>query len=250
MVGSSQGADSAVADLRPRKELFKSQSSTSRKRRGLSKYYVSRSQSFNCIRDLQSNPFCQSAVVLAKVQPSWQQPFSSIQEDMCELNSTQQQLDFPSSPRAVSEPASPQAHHSLVRHSWPGSPTDDQFEPMAGAWLSSSTAGPEQHEQLQHQAQVPAALGTVSSVPGCAGPIAILPSIRCDSLGPSLSSSDSSASSMDACDPSMDISGDGCCSLHMQQPTDSLCEALRAQASLAARPKHTVLLPMVAFGSL
>jgi hypothetical protein len=252
MVISSQGSDSsAVAEaatfsLKPLRQSLKQQSSMSaRKRRGLSAFYSSKSQSFNCIRDLEANPFCHSALALAKPQPSsWQQPFGSIQEDMCELHNAHQQLDcLPT--RAVSEPGSPQAQHDLLRHSWPGSQADESFDSIAPAWLSSHVPEQSGHEQL-HQPEDLSGLGMASSFG--AGSIAILQGSRSASLGPSLSSSDSDDSSMDACDTSVDVTGGACCSAQPQQPTDSLCDALRA-ASLAV-PRHSVQLPMAAFGSL
>lgn len=253
MVISSQGSDSsAVAEgatfsLKPLKQSLKQHSSTSaRKRRGLSAFYSSKSQSFNCIRDLQANPFCQSALVLAKPQPSsWQQSFGSIQEDMCELNTAHQQLDcLPN--RAASEPGSPQAQHELLRHSWPGSQADESFDSIEPAcWLSSHVPAQAEHKQL-HQPEGFSGFGMASSFG--AGSIPILQGSRSASLGPSLSSSDSDDSSMDACGTSLDVTGGACCSVQPQQPTDSLCDALRA-ASLAV-PRHSMLLPMASFGSL
>lgn len=213
--------------LHPRRSSLKKQTS----RRGLSAFYASKSQSFNCMRDL-DNPFCQSvAVMLAKPSPpspSW----PSIAEDMCELHTSltayqqQQQLDVydgcgGASPRtAVSAPGSPQ--HSLMRHSWPGSPAADCM---------------------------------AEALPGLAAPMPILPSMRSGSLGPSLSSSSSSdggRSSMDACEVSLDTTvHDACCFPQLQHATDGLCEAMRAKASLSARPAHSMAAAMAAaFGSL
>jgi hypothetical protein len=250
MVISSQGSDSsaegATFSLKPLRQSLKQQSGTSaRKRRGLSAFYSSKSQSFNCIRDLQANPFCQSALVLAKPQPSsWKQPFGSIQEDMCELHTPQQQLECMPT-RAVSEPGSPQAQHDLVRHSWPGGQANESFDSMAPAWLSSHLPALSGCEQL-HQPEGLSGLGMASSFH--VGSISFLQGSRSASLGPSLSSSDSDVSSMDASETSADVTGGACCFAEPQQSTDSLCDALRA-ASLAV-PRHSVQLPMAAFGSL
>lgn len=230
--GSQQSAGGGA--LHPRRSSLKKQTS----RRGLSAFYASKSQSFNCMRDL-DNPFCQSvAVMLAKPSPP-SPGWPSIAEDMCELHTSltayqqQQQLDEYASPRtAVSAPGSPQ--HSLMRHSWPGSPAADC---MADVWLRASPSLAPHH--------------VAEALPGPAVPVPILPSMRSGSLGPSLSGSSSDSggrSSMDACEVSLDTTvHDACCFPQLQHPTDGLCEAMRAKASLSARPAHSMA---AAFGSL
>jgi hypothetical protein len=243
--GSHQapGQQQSAGALQPRRASLKKQTS----RRGLSAFYASKSQSFNCMRDL-DNPFCQSTAVMLAKPSSPPSPgcWPSIAEDMCELHTSmtayqQQQLDEygdGASPRtAVSAPGSPQ--HSLMRHSWPGSPAAEDC--MADTWMLRGS--PSLH-QPHHLAEALAA------------PMPILPTMRCASLGPSLSSSSDGgrSSSVDACEVSLDTTvHDACCFPQLlQEPTDGLCEAMRCKASLAARPAHpVVLLPIAAaFDSL
>eukprot|EP00775_Hariotina_reticulata_P004561 gene4561-4815_t len=44
-----------------------------KRRRGLSRFYANKSQSFSCIQDLVNNPFSRSCISLAKRSSSWRQ---------------------------------------------------------------------------------------------------------------------------------------------------------------------------------
>lgn len=228
------------------------------RRRGLSAFYSSKSQSFNCMRDLQNNPFCQSTCLLLAKQPPPTQlgPFSSIQEELCcDLIEQQPAGSLSTHPDgSMSEPGSPQPRHGLLsRHSWPG----------------SSSPELQDHEEAVAVAAVPFAPPLPSSWHGyimapqhSAAPQLVLhPSSasvdsRCGSpwLGPALSSSsDGSMGSMDACDASFEGMADAYCCLQQQQhqeqpPTDSLCEALKAATLTARRTAHqaAAMLPLAA----
>lgn len=223
---------------------------TLKKRRGLSSFYSSKSQSFNCILDLQSNPFCQSTLVLAKVAhtpASWEQPYGSIQEERMWEQQGDPLSMHPDG--CVSEPGSPRAHHSLARHSWPGSSDADECEescspPLAPSWDSTppEECHPMQHLQQQPQGMFAPPIGLHGSI---GGEGITLAGSRCCSLGPSLSGS-SDGSMYASCDTSFEAMGDAYCCL--QQPEDGLCEALKA-ASLAAaqhNPHAAALLPLAA----
>ena len=250
MVITSQNAavaDSPASTAVTRRPLKQSSSSRSR-RRGLSAFYSSKSQSFNCMRDLQSNPFCQSTCLLGKSPPT---DFSSIQEELCCDLIEQQQGDSPSThPNgSMSEPGSPQPHHGLLaRHSWPSSGSSELeagapfAPPMPSSWHECAMASEAQGAALQ-QLQ----LGVLGPQDGSGG------DSRCNSpwLGPTLSSSsDGSMGSMEACDASFEGTGHAFCCLqqHQQPPTDSLCEALKAASLAAPRAAHhaAAMLPLAA----
>jgi hypothetical protein len=212
---------------------------SARKRRGLSAFYATKSQSFNCMRDLQKNPFCKSAVVLGKPaqQSAWQHPFGSIPEDLCELHNPQPDCQlFGHADGSVSEPGSPAAQ-PLARHSWSGSPGEEPLGGVADGWLSSQCAAPFEEQQLCGFDG--ASMHSVLPVMGDSS---------WGSRGHSLSSSDSHLSSMDACDTSLEVTQDASC--FPQQPTVGLCDALRA-TSLAVQPKQaTDFLHLAACSSL
>jgi hypothetical protein len=203
---------------------------SARKRRGLSAFYATKSQSFNCMRDLQNNPFCKSAVVLGKPaqQSAWQQPFGSIPEDMCELHNAQPDCQLLlHADGCVSEPGSPAAQ-PLARHSWPGSPGEVPLD-VADGWLPSQCTGTFEEQQLL----LPSGFDGTSTH----SILPVLEDSRWGSRGRSLSSSDSHVSSMDACDTSFEVTEDACCGLQQQPPTEGLCNALRATSLAVQQPK-------------
>lgn len=216
---------------------------SARKRRGLSAFYATKSQSFNCMRDLQNNPFCKSAVVLGKPaqQSAWQHPFGSIPEDMCQLHNAQPDCQlFVHADGSVSEPGSPAAQ-PLARHSWSGSPGEVPLDGVADGWLSSECAATCEEQQLL----LPSGFDDASTH----SVLPVMGDSSWGSRGRSVSSSDSHVSSMDACDTSLEVTEDACC--FPQQPTVGLCDALRATSLAVQQPKQaTDFLHLAACSSL
>ena len=243
MVSGSQPSTSvAVPLLAPRRQALKSNA----RRKGLSAFYASKSQSFNCISDLQRNPFSQSAVVLGKrsMSQAWQQPFGSIQEDMCDC-------DCVESPRhSVSAPGSPFARAAFAHWSDSTSLAGCCHPHAAECWAGSSNG---KLHSLQHSTEQPysdqgplAHMCAASS--GCITEGGSLPSLSSlgpfDSLSHTLSGS-SDGGSVDTCDDAAEVTGDACCDL-LEQPTEGLCSALKAATLAAQQPKQAVQLLHVA----
>lgn len=114
------------------------------KRRSLSQFYCSKSQSFDCMQDLVKNTaFSRSALLLAKRASQSQKQtdfsFARITEDRSEPTSSQ---------LTGSAQTSPFAGCCLQRHSWDGSQNGNPQPAVANcSLLSSLSATPEQQHQ-------------------------------------------------------------------------------------------------------
>lgn len=205
------------------------------KRRGLSKFYANKSQSFNCMADLNlASAFfgSQSTLVLAKplaLSPSWQQPFSSVMEEQWEAPCSQQQQQ--------------QTHELPCSHSAPGSPLHHR-EAEGGLMDAFGTSN---HSIFHHHASTPFDGGSNSRSFLQAGSLSLSSSgsARTSTSMDSSSYGAGGTSSLDADDGGFDSGGgvDGagggavCSDLCLQEPTDELCGALQA-TSLATDPHH------------
>lgn len=218
--------------------------------KGLSAFYSNKSQSFSCISDLQTNPFCQSSLVLAKRRSlsrgSWQKSFSCIEEDVCGVESLQQRQAYleDSDPYCADPASAPGSPMSLLSPA--GSflqPWDSTAAPsgaLADSWFSSDSKAAEVQPQQGLVALASITSGMLSGDVG--GPCPPSPSSlsACGSSLPSTSSTSSSGLCMEAFDASAADMCDTYSGLY-ERPTEGLCAAMRA-ASLAVQQPHQAAL--------
>lgn len=122
------------------------------KRRSLSQFYYSKSQSFNCMEDLlKDSAFSRSTLLLAKRSHSQKQQagssFASISENSSECTGPR----VPTPPPAAQQ--SPFGNGRLQRVSWDGCHSSCSPQPISCCLLTSLSAAPEQ--QACQQSQLP-----------------------------------------------------------------------------------------------
>lgn len=124
------------------------------KRRSLSQFYYSKSQSFNCIQDLvKDSAFSRSALLLAKRVSQSQKQTSAVCSSIFEDHSEPTSSQSTGSALAAVQP-SPFVGCSLQRYSWDGSQSGNPQPPAASCCLFSSlSATPEQQDQHKPQEQ-------------------------------------------------------------------------------------------------
>lgn len=118
------------------------------KRRSLSQFYFSKSQSFNCMEDLlRESAFSRSTLLLAKRSQSQKQQlgasFASISEDSSECTSPRMPT-----PPPTAQPQSPFGNYSMQRVSWDGSHSTNFSPPPSSCCLLSSLSASAEQPQL------------------------------------------------------------------------------------------------------
>jgi hypothetical protein len=195
------------------------------KRRSLSQFYFSKSQSFNCMQDLLKNSaFSRSTLLLAKRSHSQKHQldpsFGSISEDDSDCTSPR----VPT-PQPAEQQQSPFSDCRMQRLSWDGSHSSCTPQAVSCCMLTSLSAA--DHQQHQQQLQPPLHLPTAQQQ--WPQPIPVRPSAWHAPLGADAQCQYSS---------SMAENSSSCWSAPGSLATDSLCAALQ---SSSLSPPHGLL---------